>query len=210
VLAGSVENGAHLHVSLWRDGENQLAGGDGLEGLRPDGEAFVAGVLEHLPALTAIGAPSPLSYLRLVPGHWSGAYICWGNENREAALRLEGTGGARAGQGANVEWKSVDGVANPYLALGALMAAGLDGLERGLELPPPVHDDPAAMPDSTRPARLPQTLADAAEALAGSDVLRDAMGEYLHSRVVAVRRAEAERDDDVDEATLVSRNRWRF
>jgi glutamine synthetase len=210
VLAGSVGNGAHLHVSLWRDGENQLAGGDGREGLRRDGEAFLAGMLEHLPALTAIGAPSPLSYVRLVPGHWSGAYVCWGNENREAALRLEGTGGARAGQGANVEWKSVDGVANPYLALGALMAAGLDGLERGLELPPPVHDDPAAMPDSTRPARLPQTLAEAAEELAGSDVLRAAMGEYLHSRVVAVRRAEAERDDGVDEATLVSRNRWRF
>jgi glutamine synthetase len=210
VIAGSVGNGAHLHVSIWRDGENQLAGGAGPEGLRPAGAAFVAGVLEHLPALTALGAPIPLSYMRLVPGHWSGAYVCWGNENREAALRLQGAGGLGAGRSANVEWKSVDGAANPYLALGGLIAAGLDGLHRGLELPPPVRDDPAAMPAATRPPRLPETLAEAAEALARCTVLRDAMGEYLHSRVVAVRRAEAERDQGVDEESLVSRYRWRF
>ena len=148
--------------------------------------------------------------MRLVPGHWSGAYVCWGNENREASLRLEGAGGLGAGRSANVEWKSVDGAANPYLALGALIAAGLDGLERGLELPPPVHEDPAALADSRRPARLPETLTEAAEALAGSAVLRDAMGEYLHSRVVAVRRAEAERAEGLDETALVSRYRWRF
>ena len=210
VVAGSVGNGAHLHVSVWQDGENQLAGGTGPESLRPAGAAFIAGALEHLPALTAIGAPSPLSYVRLVPGHWSGAYVCWGNENREASLRLEGAGGLGAGRSANVEWKSVDGAANPYLALAALIAAGLDGLERGLELPPPVHEDPDALPNSRRPARLPETLTEAAEALAGSAVLRDAMGEYLHSRVVAVRRAEAERAEGLDETALVSRYRWRF
>jgi len=209
-MPGSVGNGAHLHVSVWQNGENQLAGGVGPEGLRPDGAAFLAGVLEHLPALTAIGAPSALSYARLVPGHWAGAYVCWGNENREATLRLEGTGGTGAGRSANFEWKAVDGVANPYLALGALIAAGLDGVRRSLELPPPVHDDPAELAESVRPARLPESLGEAAEALAASDVLREAMGEYLHSRVVAVRRAEAERAEGLDEATLVSRYRWRF
>ena len=107
-MAGSVGNGAHLHVSVWQDGENQLAGGTGPESLRPAGAAFIE-ALEHLPALTAIGAPSRLSYVRLVPGHWSGAYVCWGNENREASLRLEGAGGLGAGRSANVEWKSVDG-----------------------------------------------------------------------------------------------------
>jgi glutamine synthetase len=210
VLPGALGNGAHLHVSVWRDGENQLAGGTGPEGLRPTGAAFLAGVLEHLPALTAIGAPSVLSYERLVPERWAGAYVCWGNENREASLRLQGTGGLGAGRSANFEWKSVDGVANPYLAMGALAAAGLDGVRRRLEVPPPVHDDPAAMPEPSRPARLPETLEAAADALAASDVLREAMGEYLHSRVVAVRRAEAESAAGLDEETLVSRNRWRF
>ena len=210
VLPGALGNGMHLHVSVWKDGANQLTGGDRAEGFHPAGAAFLAGVLAHLPALTAIGAPLALSYLRLVPERWAGAYVCWGDENREATLRLEGAGGPNAPRTAHFEWKSPDGAANPYLALGGLVAAGLDGVERRLELPPPVQDDPAAMPDSERPARLPETLAEAAEALAASTVMRDAMGEYLHSRVVAVRRAEAENAADLDEATLVARYRWRF
>ena len=82
VVAGSVGNGQHIHFSVWIDGENQFAGGGGQEGLRPEGEAFLAGVLEHLPALTAIGAPSGVSYYRLEPSRWAGVYACWGNENR--------------------------------------------------------------------------------------------------------------------------------
>ena len=210
VVAGSVGNGAHLHVSAWRDGENQLTGGDGPEGVRPAGAAFLAGVLEHLPALTAIGAPSPLSYSRLVPSHWAGAYACWGNENREAALRMEGAGGPTAAATAHVEWKSVDGAANPYLAAGALIAAGLDGMARDATLPSAVNADPAELPEHERPARLPESLADAAEALAADEALREAMGAYLHDRVVAVRRAEAEAARGADEAELVERYRWRF
>jgi glutamine synthetase len=214
VLAGSVGNGAHLHVSVWRDGVNLLAGGTGPEGLHPAGESFVAGMLEHLPALTAIGAPSPVSYTRLQPSHWAGVYTCWGNENREAALRFEGAGGPEAGQTANVEWKTVDGTANPYLALGCLLAAGLDGIERGLGAPPPVAADPAELSEEERRAgrivRLPDTLEAAADALAASDVLRQAMSPYLHDRVVAVRRAEAAAAAGLDEATLVANYRWRF
>jgi glutamine synthetase len=213
-VAGAVGNGAHVHVSLWRGGENQLAGGGGPEGLQPAGAAFVAGVLAHLPALTAIGAPSPLSYHRLQPSSWAGVYACWGNENREAALRLEGAGGPMAPTAANVEWKSVDGAANPYLALGAMLAAGLDGIERGLELPAPVVADPAELSAAERAAasivRLPETLGEAAAALAESKVLRQAMGPFLHDRVVAVRQAEIEAATGLDEAKLVERYRWRF
>ncbi len=85
---GSVGNGGHVHLSLWRDGVNLCAGGPGPHGLTDDGEAFAAGVLAHLVPLLAIGAPSPASYLRLVPSHWAGAYAVWGHETREAALRL--------------------------------------------------------------------------------------------------------------------------
>jgi glutamine synthetase len=214
VVAGSVGNGSHLHVSVWIDGENQLAGGTGPERLRPKGESFLAGVLEQLPALTAIGAPLALSYARLQPARWAGAYACWGNENREAALRLEGALGPSAPRSANVEWKSVDGAANPYLALGSLIAAGLDGLERDLRLPPPVVADPVDLTKKQRQAggirRLPETLEAATEAFAGSHVLRDALGPYLHDRIVAVRRAEVAAAVGLDEETLVARNRWRY
>ena len=214
VVAGSVGNGAHIHLSFWSDGENQLAGGSGLEGLRPTGEACLAGMLEELPPLTAIGAPISLSYARLAPSHWAGVYACWGNENREAALRLEGVGTPGRGDSANVEWKSVDGAANPYLVAGGLIAAALNGLERGLRLPPPVEVDPHELNEDERRVgritRIPERLADAALALAESDVLREAMGPYLHDRVVAVRRAEAATTADLDEETLVATYRWRF
>jgi len=214
VVAGSVGNGAHIHLSVWRDGENQLAGGAGPEGLRPPGERFLAGMLEHLPGLTALGAPTALSYERLQPSRWAGVFACWGNENREAALRLEGAGGPAAATGANVEWKSVDGAANPYLVAGALVAAGLDGLHRGLDLPAPVSADPVELAQSDLAAagvlRLPETLAVAADALAGSRLAREAMGSYLHDRVVAVRRAEAEQAAGLDEETLVATYRWRY
>jgi glutamine synthetase len=214
VTAGSVGNGAHIHWSPWVDGVNQFAGGDGPEGLRPAGESFLAGVLEHLPALTALGAPTLLSYLRLAPSRWAGVYTCWGNDNREAALRLESTGGPQAARSANVEWKSVDGAANPYLVLGGVVAAGLDGIDRGLRLPPPVSVDPVELTDAESAAagvrRLPESLSAAAEAFAGSSMLRAALGGYLHDRVAAVVRAEAATGEGLDEEALVARYRWRF
>ncbi|MFN8187824.1 MAG: glutamine synthetase family protein [Gaiellales bacterium] len=210
VVAGSVGNGSHVHVSVWRDGTNQLAGGDGREGMRPVGASFLAGMLEHLPALLAVGAPTELSYHRLRPAFWAGAYACWGKENREVALRLQGVDSPVASDAANVEWKSPDGAANPYLALGALLAAGLDGIERGLSLPPGVDGDPQALPAGERPARLPSTLAEATDALAASDLLRASMGAYLHDRLVAVRRAEVEVSAGLDEEALVAKHRWRY
>jgi glutamine synthetase len=214
VVAGSVGNGAHIHWSPWVDGENQFAGGDGPEGLRRTGESFLAGVLHHLPALTALGAPTVVSYARLEPSRWAGVFTCWGNDNREAALRLEGVGGPAAARSANVEWKSVDGTANPYLVLGAVIAAGLDGVDLGLRLPPPVSVDPIDLSEAEREAggirRLPERLADAATEFSGSNLLRGALGPYLHDRIGAVVRAEAAAGDGVDEGTLVARYRWRF
>src|SRR5699024_6096840 len=81
VLAEGVGNGGHVHRPLWRNGANVFSGGPGRYGLGEDAEAFSAGVLEHLPALLAVGAPSPASYLRLIPSHWAGAFRVWGLEN---------------------------------------------------------------------------------------------------------------------------------
>ena len=181
-------NGRHLHLSLWRDGKNLCRGGDGPFGMTADSEAFLAGVLRELPALLALGAPSPASYLRLRPARWAGAHHCWGLENREAALRFVAGSPDDLG-GANAEVKCFDGAANPYLVVGAVLAAGLAGLRAELTLPPPVVGDPARLPDQRR---LPQELPAATRHLAESAVLAEAMGEELLGAVLAVRRAEAE------------------
>jgi glutamine synthetase len=212
VVAGGVGNGGHVHLSMWRDGANLCSGGDGPHGLTREGEAFTAGVLEHLVPLLAIGAPTPASYLRLVPSHWAGAYAVWGRETREAALRLVTGGIGSAASSANVEVKCFDLAANPYLVVGALIAAGLDGLARGLRLPPEVTGDPSRFDEAAAAehgvARLPQTLTEVTDAFAASAVLRKALGDTLADAVIAVRRAEEARFDGADPDAIAAALRW--
>ncbi|ONK13426.1 glutamine synthetase family protein [Streptomyces sp. MP131-18] len=182
-------NGRHLHLSLWRNGKNACRDGDGPFGMSRACEAFLAGVLHELPALLAIGAPSPAGYLRLRPSRWAGAHQCWGLENREAALRFV-TGAPDDISGANAEVKCFDGAANPYLVTGAVIAAGLAGLAAGRTLPPPVAGDPALAPEEERPSRLPDSLPVALDHFERSAVLREALGEELHGSILAVRQAE--------------------
>jgi glutamine synthetase len=207
-------NGVHLHLSLWEGERNLLAGGDGPAGMEPRGEAFVAGILRSMPALVAIAAPTPVSYLRLQPHHWAGAMCCWGIENREAALRfIAGTTAATAGA-ANVEVKPVDGTANPYLTVGGMLAAGLDGIEQGLRLPPSTEEDPTSLAPEVLEERgvrqLPASLPEATEQLATSSVLREAMGEFLFETYLATRRGEAEQYAGLDDDELIRMTRWRF
>ncbi|HEX6447174.1 MAG TPA: glutamine synthetase family protein [Streptosporangiales bacterium] len=212
VVAGHVGNGGHLHLSAWRDGRNLLSGGDRRYQMTQDGESFVAGVLAHLPALMAVGAPTPASYLRLQPSHWAGVYACWGRETRETAVRLvTGSTGERA-TAANVEVKCVDLAANPYLLVGSVLAAGLDGVAGATPLPDEVVDDPALLDDAERGARgierLPTSLGDAVDAFAADDVLREALGKPLADAVVAVRRGEIDRFADAAPDDVVAALRW--
>ncbi len=206
VAPGGVGNGAHLHLSLWREGQNLFTGGPGRHGLGREGEAFLAGVLAELPALLAIGAPSLASYLRLVPSHWAGAYRCWGPENREAALRLV-PGLPGRPETANAEVKCFDGAANPYLAVGAVIAAGLAGIDTGAALPEEVRGDPSDRPGTPR---LPESLPEALAAFEASEVLREALGEVAHDTFAAVRRAEAELLAGLDPEALIAATRWRY
>jgi glutamine synthetase len=174
------------------------------------GESILAGLLARLPALTAVGAPSVASYLRLVPQRWAGAYQCWGRENREAALRFV-TGVVGAGDAsANVEIKCCDPAANPYLLTGAVCAIAADSADAGLCLPPEVDVDPAGLPEADQPPRLPTSLTEAVGHLERDDGLRSAFGEELFEAFLAVRRAEVElfagrAADDIVEAT-----RWTY
>lgn len=214
VVPDQVGNGGHVHFSVWRDGRNLLAGGDGPHGLTEDGASFIAGVLSELPALMAIGAPSVASYLRVRPSRWAGAYACWGHENREAALRfISGMNGGEQ-TAANCEVKCFDQSANPYLALGAVIAAGLSGLDRRLRLPPQVLEDPASLIDEEPGARgverLPSTLERAIASLERSGVIGAAMGEVLFDAVLAVRRAEWETFGSEAPERVAEVHRWRY
>ena len=196
VDAAGVGNGGHVHLSIWRDEANLMAGGDGRFGLTGEGEAFAAGILDHLPALLAVGAPGVASYLRLVPQHWAGAYHAWGLENRETALRMVTGSTGSTDHAANLEVKCVDLQANPYLLLAGLLAAGAAGLEAKATLPEPVDVDPAALGDDVRAARgitrLPSTLNTALDAFTADAVLRAAFGDALMGSITAVRESEIE------------------
>jgi glutamine synthetase len=214
VIPEQVGNGGHLHVSALSEGRNAFAHGAAPRGLTDVGESFLAGVLAELPALMAIGAPSVVSYMRLQPSHWAGAYACWGRENREAALRLvAGTSGDEHAT-ANFEIKCFDQSANPYLVTGAVIAAGLRGVDRALALRPEVTADPASLAERELEAlgaeRLPQSLEVSISALEQSNAIRSAMDPMLFDALLAVRRAELELFKGADPDALVAAHRWRY
>jgi glutamine synthetase len=194
IFADKAGSGCHLHLSLWRAGRNLVPGSGGPEGLSDTARCFIAGILHHLPALMAVTTPTPNSYRRIRPHHWSGAFRCWGVDNREAAVRVISN---PAGPGAtNFELKTSDASANPYLALGTVIAAGLDGVRRNLDAGEPVGVDPGHVPEEERSARgidlLPTTLGDSVERLGSDDYLLDTLGRELSEAFLAVRKAELE------------------
>ncbi|MCB9100701.1 MAG: glutamine synthetase [Anaerolineales bacterium] len=214
VLPGAVGNGCHLHFSAWQDGQNLMTNGAGPEGLTPAGAALTAGVLTHLRDLAAVYAPSVLSYGRLQPDKWSGGFTCWGHENREAALRLiKGTVGNRD-QAANIELKTIDHTANPYLAIAMLLGSALDGLDRGLKPPPPLQINPSSLSEDQQQAnqvyRLPPHLGAAIDRLAQSDLARQVMGEAQFEAFLATRRLEWDSYNQMDQAQLTEALRWRY
>ena len=212
VAVPGVGNGGHVHLSLWRDGQNLMAAGTGEFGLTDTAQAFCGGILGRLPALLAIGCPSPASYLRLLPSHWAGAYAAWGLENREAAMRMV-TGSAGSGPwAANVEFKCFDLLANPYLLLAGLLAAGSAGLAEDATLPDPVDVDPAALGDETLAergiARLPTRLDEAVEAFAADEAVTAAFGPELVASLLALRRSEIELFADASDEEIADALRW--
>jgi len=189
-------NGCHVHLSMWRGDRNAFYDSAGELGLSQIGRGFVAGVLEHLPGLLAITCPSVNSYRRLAPNMWSSAYTAWGPDNREAAVRVASPFQGRVEATTNVEIKAVDGSANPYLALGAIVAAGLDGIERGLDPGEPLASNPHDLSDSERTRRrirrYPATLREAVGELEHDEVLRAALGGERAHEFIGIRRAEWE------------------
>ncbi|MFE0476503.1 glutamine synthetase [Streptomyces sp. NPDC058947] len=214
VVGQGVGNGGHVHLSAWRDGVNLHAGGEGRYGMTAAAESFTAGILAHLPALTAVTAPSPASALRLRPSQWAGVFAAWGHETRETALRVvTGTAGVRD-RAANLEVKPVDLAANPYLAIAALIAAGLDGLRSSAVLPEETTGDPARLSEAERAARgvrrLPVSLEQAVAEFRADETLRAALGPVLADAVIAVRFGELARVAGLDDEQVAAAYRWRY
>src|SRR5262249_23600705 len=134
-FAGSVGSGAHQHFSLTTSKGPVFSGGSCSGGMTALGESAVAGVLRGLREAQGILCGSIVSGLRMRPGNWAGAYVCWGVENREAAVRFV-QGGPGSPHGGNVEVKVVDPSANPYLASAVILGLALDGIKHESELPP--------------------------------------------------------------------------
>jgi len=197
-------NGGHIHFSLWEGERNRFHDASRDDRLSDEARSFVAGVLAHLPGLCGLTAPSFNSYRRIVPQYWAGAFTCWGHDNREAPLRVPSVFRGLEEGSTNVELKAADSSANPYLALGGLVAAGLDGLERGLEPPDAVEVDPATIAEEERArrgiARLPATQQEALNALEADEVLTAALGAVLARSYLAVRRSEWDAYSAGDEA----------
>lgn len=186
-----IGSGSHVHLSLWENGVNVFTGAAGSShGMSKVGEEFMAGVLSHLPSILAFTAPNPNSYDRIQPDTWSGAYQCWGKENREAPLRTACPPGVADGLVSNFEIKSFDGCANPYLGLASIIAAGIDGLRRHLTLPLPVEANPSSLDGELH--RLPKSLAESLDALHKDIFFEDFLGERLLTAVKGVRKAEVD------------------
>ena len=194
-FAGSVGSGAHQHFSFRRDGVPLFSGADAPAGMTREGASAVAGVLSGLTDAQGLLSGSILSGLRMQPGHWSGAFACWGTENREAAVRFL-TGGDANPYGANVEVKIIDPSANPYLASAAILGLALDGIERELDLPAEVAVDPSSMSETDRAAAGVAVLAadqsSVLDALDRSARVRRILGDAVVDATVAVRRYEQE------------------
>ena len=189
-------NGCHIHFSLWDPEErfNLMYDPSDPYQLSKVGYHFIAGILAHLPGLLALTTPSYNSFRRLQPHFWSSAYTAWGPDNREAAVRVASGAWDSEASSVNAELKAADASSNPYLALGGLLAAGLDGVARELMPGDPTLIDPGDFTEDERAARgirrYPTTLNEAVDALEADPVLMTALGPELAAAYIAVKRSE--------------------
>jgi glutamine synthetase len=191
--------GGHIHVSATDSAgkTNLFYGKEGPYSLSEIGSHFLAGVVEHLPGLMALISPSVNSYRRFHEGSWSGGeYLTYGSDNRESPIRIPSQYKGNEMGSANLEIKPADNSANPYIAIGGIIAAGLDGIDRELRPRPSQFADlnPALLTRAERAergiTRLPATLPDAIEALERDEILVDAMGPQLGQPFVTLRKFE--------------------
>jgi glutamine synthetase len=192
-LYGENGSGMHTHQSLFRGDENAFFDAEDQFFLSDTAKGFIAGQLRHARELAALFAPSVNSYKRLVPGYEAPVYIGWSRRNRSALVRVPvyHPGKERA---TRMELRCPDPSCNPYLTFAALLQAGLEGIERGYELPDPIERNLYDLTEADRQAmgvrHLPESLGEAIEEMAGSALVEKALGSHIFSRYVELKREE--------------------
>jgi glutamine synthetase len=189
-------SGMHTHQSLYSvaEGRNSFADATNKYGLSDLARSYMAGILAHARGMIAVLAPTVNSYKRLVPGYEAPTYLTWGRTNRSALIRVPKASPGRSVEATRIEVRCPDPSSNPYLAFAVMLAAGLDGVEKGLKLADPVEESLFEM-SAARIAEhgiqeLPGTLGDALETLRQDDVVRAALGEHVYDHFVAAKTEE--------------------
>ena len=183
-------SGMHTNMSLFRDGKNVFYDPNGEKGLSKEAYSFIAGLLAHVKGFAAITNPLVNSYKRLVPGYEAPCYLAWSASNRSALIRIP----AARGQSTRVELRSPDPACNPYLALAVCLAAGLDGIEKGMVPPAEITENIFAMDQATREAHgiesLPGSLEEAIKAMEADQLILDTLGEHVAANYIEGKRKE--------------------
>jgi len=184
-------SGMHTHMSLFEDGENAFHDDNDEFDLSDTAHSFLAGILEHAPAICAVTDPTVNSYKRLVPGYEAPVYVAWSDRNRSALIRKPA---ARVPAASRIEARFPDPSCNPYLAFAALINAGIDGVERDLEAPDPIRENIYEFDEAKRQEygieTLPENLGEAVDALEDDEVVRGGLGEHVAEKFIEAKREE--------------------
>jgi glutamine synthetase len=195
-LFGINGSGMHVHQSLFsiEQQRNAFSEPRNKYGLSKLAQSYMAGVLAHARGMSAVLAPLVNSYKRLVPGYEAPTYLTWGRTNRSALIRVPKVSPGRSIEATRVEVRCPDPTANTYLAFAAMLAAGLDGIEKGLKLPDPVEESLFDMDAATVKKRniteMPGSLGEAILALEQDEVMAEALGDHVYSHYIEAKREE--------------------
>jgi len=192
-IFGENGSGMHTHQSLFKEGRNAFFEAEDDWHLSAAGKAFIAGQLRHAREISAVFAQWVNSYKRLVPGYEAPVYVAWSRRNRSALIRIP-LYKPGAEQATRAEIRCPDPACNPYLTFAALLHAGLEGIEHGYDLPDPMETNLYHLTPEQRRERgivsLPETLGEAIDELAGSELVRKALGPHIFDRYVELKRGE--------------------
>ncbi len=192
-IAGENGNGMHVHQSLFKGDKNAFYDANDETHLSTEGKSYIAGILKHAGEITAICNQWVNSYKRLVPGYEAPVYVCWSRRNRSALVRVPMYKPGKE-QATRIELRSPDPSCNPYLAFSVMMAAGLEGIEQGYELPTEATDNIYDMTEAERQkagiGSLPRDLHEAIELAEGSELLKKALGDHVHEYFIRNKKAE--------------------
>jgi glutamine synthetase len=192
-LFGENGSGMHTHMSLFKEGRNQFFDADDQYHLSTQGKQFIAGLLHHARELSGVFAQWVNSYKRLVPGYEAPVYVAWSQRNRSALVRIP-LYKPGSEQATRAELRCPDPACNPYLTFAALLHAGLEGIEKGYELADPMDTNLYHLTAEERKERgivaLPETLGEAVDAFAESELMRRAFGDHIFENYVKLKRKE--------------------